>query len=107
MIYDMHCASNFTQYSSARLFAYAFEEEDAEKFERLEALLTKMKQYESFFRAAPEAFLQITYRIVSWDNAKAFDYEGSSSKLLLNLESSKQQKFSKLKMNVLDCFPVS
>jgi hypothetical protein len=59
-----------------------------------------MKQYESFFRAAPEAFLQITYRIVSWDNAKAFDYEGSS-KLLLNRESSKQQRFSKLKMNVL------
>jgi len=47
-----------------------------EKFERLESLVTKMKQYESFFRAAPEAFLQITYRIVSWENDRVFESEG-------------------------------
>jgi len=59
------------------LVTYAFEEDDAEKFERLESLLTKMKQYESFFRAAPEAFIQMTYRIVSWEEgAKPFEFEG-------------------------------
>lgn len=55
-------------FSSLRLFSYAFEEEDVEKYERLESLLMKMKQYESYFRAAPEAFIQITFRIVSWSN---------------------------------------
>jgi len=59
-----------------RLFTYAFEEEDAEKFERLESLLTRMKQYESYFRAAPEAFIQITFRIISWSDKVEFHAEG-------------------------------
>lgn len=35
-----------------------------------------MKQYEAFFRAAPEAFIQITFRIVHWSNRNHWDYEG-------------------------------
>jgi len=62
--------------SGLRLFLYAFEEKNADKFERLESLLIRMKQYESYFRAAPEAFIQITYRIINWTESYHFDSEG-------------------------------
>lgn len=35
-----------------------------------------MKQYEAFFRAAPEAFIQITFRIVNWSNRAHWNDEG-------------------------------
>lgn len=36
-----------------------------------------MKQYEAFFRAAPEAFIQITFRIVRWSNRSDWQDEGN------------------------------
>lgn len=37
-----------------------------------------MKQYESFFRAAPEAFVQITVRILTWSWRKEIHAEGDT-----------------------------
>lgn len=68
-------------FSQLRLFAYAFQEHNADKYERLESLLIKMKQYESFFRAAPEAFIQITFRIVHWSNREHYHDEGKQTKI--------------------------
>lgn len=62
--------------SALKLFILSLREHEADKFERLESLLTRMKQYESFFRAAPEAFIQLTFRIISWSRAKVFEEEG-------------------------------
>ncbi len=66
-----------SHFSQLRLFSYAFEEKNADKYERLESLLIKMKQYEAFFRAAPEAFIQITFRIVRWSNRSDWHDEGN------------------------------
>lgn len=63
-------------YSALKLFVLSFQEENAERYERLESLLTRMKQYESFFRAAPEAFVQLTFRIITWSRTKEFHAEG-------------------------------
>jgi len=68
--------------SSFLLFTYALDEEHAEKFERLESLLIKMKQYESFFRASPEAFVQITFRIVHFSLERKFGFEGEQLVIL-------------------------
>ncbi|KAG4069047.1 hypothetical protein HA402_008358 [Bradysia odoriphaga] len=72
-------------FSQLRLFSYAFEEKNAEKYERLESLLIKMKQYEAFFRAAPEAFIQITFRIVHWSNHTHWNYEDYWTSLCIAL----------------------
>ncbi|KAJ6625685.1 hypothetical protein Bhyg_16313 [Pseudolycoriella hygida] len=72
-------------FSQLRLFSYAFEEKNAEKYERLESLLIKMKQYEAFFRAAPEAFIQITFRIVHWSDRTHWDYEDNWTSLCIGL----------------------
>ncbi len=62
--------------STLRYFTYTLQEENAEKAERLESLIMKMKQYESFFRAAPEAFIQITFRIITWSPTQEYHAEG-------------------------------
>ncbi|CAL8089666.1 unnamed protein product [Orchesella dallaii] len=71
--------------SALKLFVLSFREHEAERFERLESLLTRMKQYESFFRAAPEAFVQLTFRIITWSRAKVFHEEDYWTNLCLSL----------------------
>jgi len=58
------------------MFAYALQERNTEKVERLESLIIKMKQYESYFRAAPEAFIQITFRIITFSRNMERQSEG-------------------------------
>jgi hypothetical protein len=38
-----------------------------------------MKQYESYFRAAPEAFIQIAARIIHWSASETYQYHAEGT----------------------------
>ncbi len=82
-------------HSALKLFVLSFQEENAERYERLESLLTRMKQYESFFRAAPEAFVQLTFRIITWSRAKEFHAEGMYASWNFKIKPQKTMAFLK------------